>query len=56
MCVAYLILMMRNSSEIFYARGGRLSFHTAKTQAVPKRFSSPKNCTQPVAVHVDTTV
>ena len=26
------------------------------TQAVRKRFSSPKNCTQPVAVHVDTTV
>jgi len=26
------------------------------TQAVRKRFFSPKNCTQPVAVHVDTTV
>src|SRR5271166_4488287 len=26
-----LTLMMRNSSEIFYARGGHLSFHTAST-------------------------
>src|SRR5262245_21281254 len=27
-----LTLTTRNSSEIFYARGGRLSFYTAKTQ------------------------
>jgi hypothetical protein len=27
-----LTLMMRNSSEIFYARGGHLSFHTASVK------------------------
>jgi len=29
--------MMRNSSEIFYARGGRMSFHTTKTLNRHKR-------------------
>jgi hypothetical protein len=27
---------MRNSSEIFYARGERLSFHTAKTRSITR--------------------